>query len=145
MKFSKDNIFAACTFIREYNSRIPKLERDALCSVGRFSIGRANDGATPRECSPIDCGNVSTVAPCINYLDSTEIRTLFKQNKYGIVWQISRKTSKRSKETTLFSGIIADRGLLSDKPVSDLVAEGMMKVALLAEKVIKLEKEAMYI
>ena len=67
MKFTKPNIEAIQSFIKAYDRHLAHLKNEICLQPGHFGIGRANDGDTPKECSPVSCGNHTSIYPCMNY------------------------------------------------------------------------------
>jgi len=145
MKFTKPNISAIYTFIKAYDRHLAHLKFDVCFQPGHFCIGRANDGDTPMECSPVSCGNHTSIYPCMDYQDPVTVETEFVQTDYGIFWKIVKCDGKRSEPFTVMSGMISDRVLVTETPCPSRVREGMMKVALLAEKFAKMAHEAMHV
>ena len=145
MKFTKPNIAAIQSFIKDYDRHLAHLKNEICFQPGQFGIGRANDGATPKECSPVSCGNHTSIYPCMDYQDPVVVETHFVQTDYGIFWKITKRESKRDLEITVMRGMLRDRVLVTETPCPDSVRKGMMKVALLAEKFAKMEHEAMHI
>lgn len=145
MKFTKPNIAAIYTFIKAYDRHLAHLKYDVCFQPGHFGIGRANDGDTPMECSPVTCGNHTSIYPCMDYQDPVTVETEFVQTEDGIFWKITKRDSKRSKCVTVMSGTFRDRVLVTDTPCPGGVREGMMKVALLAEKFARMQHDAMHI
>lgn len=144
MKFTKDNIPAIQAFIKDYDRHLAHLKYEICLQPGHFGIGRANDGATPKECSPVSCGNHTAIYPCMNYQDPVVVETHFEQTEDGIFWKITKRERKRDPEITVMRGTFRDRVLVTDTPCPGSVRKGMMKVALLAEKFAKMEHEAMH-
>lgn len=145
MKIPEYNITPINAFIGEYDKHLETRENDVCMSLGRFSIGHALDSDTPADCSPIDCGNCTTVRPCADYLDCAQVMTKFTQSKCGIVWEISRKHSEHEKAAVVLRGIIGDHDIVTGKPSTYLVKTRMMKVALLAERFAEIERDAFHI
>lgn len=145
MEIPEYNIAPINAFIGEYDKHLETREFDVCMSLGHFSIGRASDSDNPAECSPIDCGNCTTVRPCADYLDYAQIKTKFTQGKYGIVWEITRQHSKHEKAVVVLRGIIGDHDIVTEKPSAYLVKTRMMKVALLAERFAEIERDAFHI
>lgn len=145
MKFTEHNIAAIQAFIKDYDRHLAHLKYDVCFQPGHFGIGRANDGDTPMKCSPVSCGNHTSIYPCMNHLDPVAVETRFEQTDDGISWKIMKREKKRDHEITVMHGVLRDRVLVTDTPCPDRVRKGMMKVALLAEKFAKLEDEAMHI
>ena len=145
MKFTKPNIAAIYTFIKAYDRHLAHL-KDAVCfQPGHFCSGRASDGGTPMECSPVSCGNHISIYPCMNYLDPVVVETHFEQTDDGIFWKITKREKRSDPEITVMRGVFRDRLLVTETPCPGRVREGMMKVALLAEKFAKMEHEAMHL
>lgn len=144
MKFTKPNIAAIYTFIRAYDRHLSHLKYEICFQPGHFGIGRANDGDTPMECSQVSCGNHTSIYPCMDYQDPVVVETHFEQTDDGIAWKITKRESKRSKWVTVMSGTFRDRLLVTGTQCPGRVREGMMKVALLAEKFAKMQHEAMH-
>lgn len=145
MKFTKENIGAIYTFIKAYDRHLAHLKYEICFQPGHFGIGRANDGDTPMECSPVSCGNHTSIYPCMNYQDPVVVETHFEQTEDGIFWKITKRESKGSNWVTVMHGTFRDRLHVTGTPCPGRVREGMMKVALLAEKFAKMEHEAMHI
>lgn len=145
MKFTEHNIAAIQAFIKDYDRHLARLKYEICFQPGHFCIGRANDGDTPMECSPVSCGNHTSIYPCMNYLDPVVVETHFEQTEDGIFWKITKREKSRDPEITVMRGVFRDRVLVTDTPCPDRVRKGMMKVAMLAEKFAKMEHEAMHI
>lgn len=145
MKFTEHNIAAIQAFIKDYDRHLAHLKYDVCFQPGHFGIGRANDGDTPMKCSPVSCGNHTSIYPCMNYLDPVVVETHFEQTDDGIFWKITKREKRRDLEITVMRGVFRDRVLVTDTPCPDRVRKGMMKVALLAEKFAKMQDEAMHI
>lgn len=145
MKLTEHNIAAIQAFIKDYDRHLAHLKDEICFQPGHFCIGRSNDGDTPKECTPVSCGNHTSIYPCMNYLDPVAVETHFEQTEDGIFWKITKREKSRDPEITVMRGVFRDRVLVTDTPCPDRVRKGMMKVALLAEKFAKMEHEAMHI
>lgn len=145
MKFTEHNIAAIQAFIKDYDRHLAHLKYDVCFQPGHFGIGRTNDGDTPMKCSPVSCGNHTSIYPCMNYLDPVVVETHFEQTDDGIFWKITKREKRRDPEITVMRGVFRDRVLVTETPCPDRVRKGMMKVALLAEKFAKMQDEAMHI
>lgn len=145
MNIPEYNIAPINAFIDEYDKHRETRENDACMTLGRFSIGRAPDSDNPADCTPIDCGNCTTIRPCMGYLDYAQVKTKFTQGKYGIMWEITRQHSKHEQPSVVLSGIIGDHDIVTGKPSAYLVKTRMMQVALLAERFSEIERDAFHI
>jgi len=115
---------------------------DPCFSVGYMAPGYQGKGS-PDTWKLLDCGFNIIIKDNIVNLDNVRINTRFSQSTDGIKWSIVRIHGDRS--TTLHSGTIYDKSLITDTPCPGLLRSRMDKVARVALDLARAEQKLMHL
>jgi hypothetical protein len=146
MIIRKENIPAFDVLRKDWNEFVKKSftgdNYDPCFSVGYMAPSFKGKG-DPKTWKLLDCGFNIILKDNIVSLDSVTVQALFTQVADGIKWSISRIQGDKS--TTLHSGIIHDRSLITDTPCPGLLRSRMETVAKVAIDLAQAERKLMHL